>query len=1162
MENGRKIFRSESGAGDSKPETTPPSSTPGFGVVPRKSSEARLDDASEDAIDRLTRLAGDLHSGPKATMAGLPGGVNNPFTRDGHLDKTASVEADVLDTMARIQGNTTRSPFDAPASREEGLAESTDSGAWRQAIEHESSPGLRRASIDTTTELQSRKTVDLTRQPRVSSAQLRETAENQRVPRSWVSNTADAAREDTLEGDVSSDTDTADQPLKSQVLARIQSKQRLASRPSEPSSSPSDTPAPGQAQKLSLDKLRPTLSDALASAQSSAEAPANDGDDQPSLARLFKKAQQRRASQNSGTIPELPLSRSEPPSLPTARAQAPRRRPEDLPPSTELPEISDVKPATDKAQQGLADLLGDIPEKAPDESAETPDHSGLFDGFGAPEGAPLPGRPALPGVSRERGQTTSQSMLARLQARRRDPNVDPIELGTAGETRGSGYIRLPTSEIQDVLGRGSYRLRIEDVIYEPVDEEGLTQLIKSGVLLGAEELAEADGDWMPVSEHPVFGELRRKMAAEAHNVLSRIGTPRRKAPREALAQAPETPAFEPPLPVEASSNSLDFSLLDMEEKSSQTLHQDAAPSHDDIAPSGAEIETSEDIFPESQPEPSEPELDPFMELEAPVDEDSAEKAPVERALDEPSLAETPLVDTPQPEPVPAAVTNAAPPTRPDPSASASFDALPTRKKSSASVVAGITLGIGVLGLLGLTLTTPGQTLVEDTTGWNPSSLWVDHETTSPQQASSSATPSEDAPAPPDETAKAADGELLSEQAADEEQPAAEMAAGQPTFEELHQRWLQGEGELEFLASFANAAEEREAWSMVRQASLAALTLAPDDERFTSAYQRALKRDPDLDAYKPISLNNPAELSLVGTYNVDTHQGLVFKLSDSDDEHVFKPAREGWEDGWRMEIAAWRLCELIACNFAILKTTPAILTAETLEATLAQASDQVDKETIARLQSQAIWETDDDGTRFVRGSLERLPTAARAPFPIEYRPLWIDWLTASSSPRPLEAPLAEELGNIANLASGKFQQPLIDAMGAQPTSEVAREVSSLLLFDYLTNNWERFSTSSETYGLNNPVINGGLVSRHNGDAFQPRASRRVQGRFEWTTRFSRSTVATIRLLDRETLENVLFPEASQVDRVRLNVMWSQREDLLKRVDQLIAQHGQDSVLYFP
>ncbi|RDV39072.1 hypothetical protein DV096_00425 [Bradymonadaceae bacterium TMQ3] len=1175
VEHGRKIYRSHMSDMASE-DTQPTSSAPGFGVMSRRPSADALDDESEDAIARLTRLAGDLPGGSKATMAGLPGGFTNPFSRDGDLDKTAAIDASVLSAIAEQNGNTTKGPFDNPPvpdpPAEDGLAESTDAGAWRRSHEHQTSPGLDEvsdvlAAEKSANEAQTRKTVDLTRQNRADLAQLRETAENKRVPRSMIGlRSGKAPDEDTLEGEVG----LSDAELKSQVLARIK-KKRMVARPGDDTatsagSAGSAGSAPtsvSSARKLKLDKLRPALSGA-STAEDDASSDDSEDSGKPSLAHLFKKAQKRRTSPGIGSSEDLPAPRSESPARPQPRPALPSKAQTD----SATPGID----LEDSEARELAELLRDVSDvsddTAPDSSdASSPDHSGLFDGFGAPEGASPPGRVPLPGISRERGQATSQSMLARLQARRRGPNVDPIELGTAGESRGSGYIRLPTAEIQDVLGRGQYRLRIEDIIYEPVDEAGLTQLIKGGVLLGAEELAEADGDWMPVSEHPVFGELRRKMAAEAHDVLSRIGTPRRKAP----ARAPATPApreepFSPPLPVDASSNSLDFSLLDVEQKgreSAEVAAEAASPS-EHSAPELDPFMALETREPESEPlyddAPGDVSVSQFLE----DDLDGAEPGASELVEDDDDVA--PLAKPNEP---PATLPSSPHQRRPEDailpdvapaSLSSEMDAAPARKKSAGGRIAGLALGAGLLAVLGAGLTAPGQAMIEDATGWNPSSLWTTTTNEEPpapraQQATKTAeVAGTESPTP---------AEALEPEAAQTPE-AAPAPSPDERLVELKQRWRTGESSVDELAELIEIAGARQQWSLMRQASLAALATAPEDERFHTAHKRAVEQDPEMGPYQPQVLDAATGLNFAGNYSVDTHRGWIFKLPGSEDEVIFKPSRQGWEDGWQMEIASWRLCELIACNFEIIKTTPALLHEDALIAALDAASGDIDTAQAQQLRELASWQAGEgDGTsRVVRGSLERLPASSRAPFPIEYRPLWIDWLTATSSPAPLERPLSEELSSIASLADGKFQQPLVDAIGQQPTSEVARDVSSLLLFDYLTNNWERFSTRAETYGLNNPVIGNSIVSRHNGDAFQPRASRRVQGRFEWTTRFSRSTVATIRLLERDTLEAVLFPEAGPVDRARLNVLWSQREDLLERVEQLVAQHGQDDVLYFP
>src|SRR5690554_4839203 len=378
VEDGRKIYRTRADAGSDDQESPERSSSaPGFGVMSRRPADENLDSESEDAIERLTRLAGDLPGGPKATMAGLPGGFANPFSRSGDLDKTASVDASVLNAIAEKHGNTTKGPFSEPANPgaadaivEEGLAENTSSGAWRRAHDAQEDGTSGKGSEH---EVQTRKTVDLTRQRRPDPSQLRETAENKRVPRSMIGPRAGkAAEDDTVEGE----TGLSDAELKSQVLARI-NKKRMAPRTGQ-TSSPS--PTLGASKKLTLDKIRPALSGPSAAEDDAADT--NDTGDKPSLAHLFKKAQKRRSSHAgslsmSGPPEDLPAPRNESPELPRPKiGPSENQKQASATPGIEL--------AADEARE-LADLLKDVPDDAPSSDAgdeASPDHSGLFDGFG------------------------------------------------------------------------------------------------------------------------------------------------------------------------------------------------------------------------------------------------------------------------------------------------------------------------------------------------------------------------------------------------------------------------------------------------------------------------------------------------------------------------------------------------------------------------------------------------------------------------------------------------------------------------------------------------------------------------------------------------------------------------------------------------------------
>jgi hypothetical protein len=113
----------------------------------------------------------------------------------------------------------------------------------------------------------------------------------------------------------------------------------------------------------------------------------------------------------------------------------------------------------------------------------------------------------------------------------------------------SGFILLPTEEIDSSIAKGRYRLRIGGEVHGPVDASVLVMLVKHGALFGTDEIAALDGPWLPVTRHPVFDALRRRMAAGAHGVLRELGAeavrePKRPTPPE-TAERPSPPSIPP-----------------------------------------------------------------------------------------------------------------------------------------------------------------------------------------------------------------------------------------------------------------------------------------------------------------------------------------------------------------------------------------------------------------------------------------------------------------------------------------------------------------------------------------------------------------------------------------------------------------------------------------
>ena len=1210
------------------------SSAPKFGVMSparrgetKTTSEKRTSTEAEDAIARLEQMAKDLPKDSSSTMAGLPGVGANPFKASRQMDKTAAVDRSILEKVAIAQpaddldedDDAGRGASFAPANQPDTSprlvsAETIDRLAQENSEaavapddmpddEETRPPGLRQQATTARRKAENKALRETAENKSISADMVRETAENKSITPEMVKK--------SRRGD---DEEEKKSPPKSNVLARIKKHQVLKKvGTSRPNAQGSDSKTIGDktSPSINLDKLR----------KKSAGDGAADGDSEAkSLSDLFDKVKKKRGT-DAGRLRKKLLKGAKKTSASAAKKKK-------AVPSVDLgDELSDseladiVDQSTDKTEKEEAPLPG-LPtsktapptreDKAGEKSEKATDHSGLFDSVAA---SPTPEveSPEIGGVSRSKG-TTSTSMLARLQRRRdRGDNVDPIKIGAAGERRGSGYIRLPTAEIQDVLGHGDFRLKIEGVVYEPVDKEGLIQLIKGGVLLGAEEIAEADGDWMPASEHPVFGELRRKMAAEAHEVLSRIGSTARKETAEEASDGDDLPAPKaatlagPPVPasVKKEDSAPAPESVDQPEESpaqaeeippepatmelSQTetaalvsgmtdkfaaIDGDKPPEDDEY---DQEFKTRESfeaipIEPVDSVEPvdqsgdetiedtdeSNDGLDDLADDEFDADEFDADE--FDQGDDDGFAGEFDETEPVAPPPEAAVAASA------ESEAVDEFPADPEQpsKKSPLLLVVGL-LGVLIAAAAAMAITEPGQDIVEDLTGWNPAVLFDE---AGPTEEKVAEAVDEVDPALVEAVAKAREVVVeavpmrqFSDQARVDawvDERIAEDAFNEAA-EVLLVQWDEGRRDAEFLELFAGVLIETEDYLLARRAAMAGIVEFPEHQGFAELHQQAVQEDGRLRSYEPVQLLTADDFQATGIYDTSGHRGFLLESPEHPQERLlFKPERSQWAGDWRVEVAAWRFCELVVCHFEIFRVEPAIMTREFLDELVG------DTDQFAQLAAQADWqilEVDGQDVEAVRGSLEYIPNDDLAPFPIEFRPLWRNWVTAGTSPQSLEGPVTDHLQRIEDLADGAFYDGLVASLADVPTTSVAREVSSLLLFDFLTNNWERFFTRSENYGLNNPVYAGQLVSRHNGDAFQPRTSRRVQGRFEWTTRFSRSTVASIRALERDLTFEVLFPEARATDR-RLQIMWSQREAMLERVDQLSARHGEEDVLRFP
>lgn len=297
--------------------------------------------------------------------------------------------------------------------------------------------------------------------------------------------------------------------------------------------------------------------------------------------------------------------------------------------------------------------------------------------------------------------------------------------------------------------------------------------------------------------------------------------------------------------------------------------------------------------------------------------------------------------------------------------------------------------------------------------------------------------------------------------------------------------------------------------------------------------------------------------------------------------AYKAEQDEWNKGWRVEIAAYTLCQLLPCSFEVPYSTSLVLSRSSFNELYALDTEKQRNyhDQFYRLHwNQPIASVLEQGYSR-RALLRPNETMATTPsdtdwlygvakiwvphfsdWPIEYTEVWRDLLSQESPEQLLDRPVTMLIDRIR---AKKYQKTdkIVEEIGGATTRSVAAQLSDLLVFDFLINNWDRFSTVTDYYGVNNQFASGRFVSIDNGAGFHTQASSRVKERLYMSQRFSAKLIAAIRMLDPKTIDHLLFPGYTKDEAVRLAVFWKQRDALLAYVDSLIREYGRDRVLYF-
>ncbi len=794
-------------------------------------------------------------------------------------------------------------------------------------------------------------------------------------------------------------------------------------------------------------------------------------------------------------------------------------------------------------------------------------------------------------------------------------------VGMASERRGSGYIRLPTSEILDVLGAGQYRLMVEDIVYEPVDEVGLTELVKRGVLMGAELIAEQGGEWIPIVEHPVFKRLRKKMALEAHALLAQYQRAADSSQEMTSVAMPVTEGsiesqqddskvedmsdalvsmanieLPPALPADASGEVGAFGLDDLsseeEEEAakpaslldlpnapkirdeSEPLTDDAPRENEDVAVEESSSELSEDL----EDDASDPigddddqfprfnsELDdgPSISFELPVykdppaDEDSEdlfEPSDIEETGSDDGLGQIEQPDHFE-EPVAPAVQIQTPPIEDDADIEDPFAPTPGRRLP----IGGILLVLLLVGLgIGASVLAVSPDLRASVLG----PLGINETIDGPKEPSNTTpeAPKQD----PGKAVAAASAKLFEATTAFDFSDQTTLlglaaeAKGEQALSIYRAAWTP-QADSAATVAYANALAAAENWGELRQVVGA---IAPGSNADIDALRtKAIDNDPAMRGF----VHEPIKEGLHGdSMKVLPGRQVAFALSNEADENtwVFLPSQSRYDRSeYARDVISWRLCQLITCNILIPETVPARIDEETFNTLLSRGQGSGAASPSERY-SRLNWKSDGEGdekTRYVEGVLRRWVEPGPA-FDMNYTKTWRGWVDASLDAAQLDEPLEKSIEGVKGENEELYNQ-LIAQKGKLSTREFGRQVSSMIVLDFLLNNRDRFRERPTYNGVDNQIVDGRIVSYDHTAALDARLSSRVRGRMSWVTRLSKSQAESIRALDEEKANAILFPEDANFSSSDQRAFWSRHAKLLGEIEEREKRYGKEEALGF-
>ena len=289
--------------------------------------------------------------------------------------------------------------------------------------------------------------------------------------------------------------------------------------------------------------------------------------------------------------------------------------------------------------------------------------------------------------------------------------------------------------------------------------------------------------------------------------------------------------------------------------------------------------------------------------------------------------------------------------------------------------------------------------------------------------------------------------------------------------------------------------------------------------------------------------------------------VSFKYTDANDpdaKAAIKPDQDLRQTMYRSGVAYYRLCQILGCSFEVARTRPVRWTKSDFNA-LYNASDSKKNNAYRSKFEHLIWAKEEGKTYLYGGYKEWIPDFEG--FPIEVQSAWAVYQQPHTTQYPEMRPFLKNILAGGRSGASRSLDKLLSYVEDISTKDLLKQISDMILIDYLTNNWDRYSGVQSNYGANCHIRKGGLIAIDNDAAFPAWHTPRVVKRLHQVKVFNRALAENLRLLDPDELLPRLIPNPTKEEQKSYDRFKERRRDALKYIDGLIAKYGEENVLAY-